>query len=95
MQIDDNWQNILGWSPAEMLADPLIARLHPDDQAAMVAAIHHLHSGGDYISFVGRCRRKDGSYLWLTWHAMPHIGDRLTIDLIVQPCPMSQEAGAC
>jgi PAS domain S-box-containing protein len=57
----------LGHSREELLSQPALALVHPDDQAATLVAHGTLVPGGATISFENRCRRKDGTYRWLSW----------------------------
>jgi PAS domain S-box-containing protein len=63
------WQRMLGWNSTELIAQPFIERIHPDDLDTVVTAVHHLQKGGEQSSFRGRFRRRDGTYVQLHWHA--------------------------
>src|SRR5262249_25530870 len=55
----------------ELLAQPFISFVHPDDQAATQAVMARTTGGSDVLSFDNRYRCRDGSYKWLSWKAAP------------------------
>jgi PAS domain S-box-containing protein len=61
------WTTVLGWSSAELLSEPWLDFLHPDDREATRAARDALGVGQPGLGFTNRCRCKDGSYRWLEW----------------------------
>jgi len=71
--LNPSWTRVLGWSSAEMMAEPLIAFIHPDDREGMRAAEARLGGGQAVVGLVNRCRRKDGTYRWLEWQAAPSV----------------------
>jgi len=61
------WEKTLGYSRAELTADPYLHFIHPDDRERTAAEATKLTTGVDTISFENRYRCKDGSYKWLLW----------------------------
>jgi PAS domain S-box-containing protein len=61
------WTTVLGWSSTELLSQPWLDFLHPDDREATRAARDALGVRQPGLSFTNRCRCKDGSYRWLEW----------------------------
>lgn len=61
------WERVLGYSLAELYAQPFIAFVHPDDREATLAEAAKLGQGADSVSFENRYRCRDGSYRWLVW----------------------------
>src|SRR5438309_7145892 len=64
------WEQLLGWSREELLANPIEDFLHPED----VERTHALmRSGGErpaqLENFTNRYRHRDGSWRWLLWSA--------------------------
>ncbi|MFB2892955.1 PAS domain S-box protein [Aerosakkonemataceae cyanobacterium BLCC-F50] len=63
----------LGYSQAELISQPSIEFVHPDDRSTTLAEIQKLATGASTLYFENRYRAKDGSYLWLSWTASPQI----------------------
>src|SRR5688572_4701924 len=59
----------LGYDGAELISLPLLELLHPDDRAPMAAELARLREGVTLVGYESRCRRKDGSFRWLSWNA--------------------------
>src|SRR5438105_3533339 len=71
------WTRLLGYTDSELLAQPYLELVHPDDRAATVAEADKLSRGHQTVRFHNRYRCKDGSYRWLAWNATPSTGDGL------------------
>jgi len=67
--VSPNFERVLGWTPAEMMARPWIEFVHPDDIAASNLEASQLFSGHETIAFENRYRHKAGSYRWLLWRS--------------------------
>ena len=65
------WEQVLGYSRTELIDQPLLDLLHPDDHDATREAMKSLSQGLSTVSFANRCRAKDGSYRWIQTNAMP------------------------
>ena len=59
----------LGFSIEEILAEPYLQFVHPDDRERTIAEAQKLASGEHTIVFENRYRCKDGSYRWFLWTA--------------------------
>ena len=65
----------LGWSAEEMLARPFIEFVHPDDRGATLREMERLVEAGEpVLNFENRYQHKDGSWLVLSWKAVPQPG---------------------
>jgi PAS domain S-box-containing protein len=59
-----------GYTLEEMLSQPAVNFLHPDDQDRMLAALATLKDGR-LIPFRARYRQQNGEYVWLEWVITP------------------------
>ena len=59
-----------GFTLQELLAEPVVSFVHPDDQARARAAMATMGEG-HMIPFRARYRQKSGSYIWLEWMVTP------------------------
>jgi PAS domain S-box-containing protein len=67
----------LGLTLEELKAQPWIAFVHPQDVEATQAQMEQLGRGVCITRFENRYRRKDGSYKWLSWTAVPFLEEGL------------------
>jgi PAS domain S-box-containing protein len=72
-RLNPAWERTLGFTTAQLLAEPYMNFIHPDDREATAAEAKKVHSGAEVISFENRYRRKDGSHRWLSWTAKPFL----------------------
>jgi PAS domain S-box-containing protein len=70
-RLNPAWEKVLGYNTAELMAQPFVDFVHPDDLASTVAAAQSLSTGTAAVEFENRYRCKDGSYRWLLWNSMP------------------------
>jgi PAS domain S-box-containing protein/putative nucleotidyltransferase with HDIG domain len=71
-RVNPAWQRMLGYSESELLAEPFLAFVHPDDrEATIVEAERQTKAGEEVLHFANRYRHKDGSYRWLEWMSRP------------------------
>jgi PAS domain S-box-containing protein len=61
----------LGWTKEQLLSQPFVDLVHPDDAAATQDEIDKLARGVPTISFVNRFRCADGSWTYLRWNSYP------------------------
>jgi PAS domain S-box-containing protein len=71
------WEGLLGYNMEELLAEPFLHFVHPDDHEKTLAEIKKLVGGDKTISFENRYRCKDGSFKWLLWNAAQATGQQL------------------
>jgi diguanylate cyclase (GGDEF)-like protein/PAS domain S-box-containing protein len=65
--VNGGWTELLGHSREEMLAEPFLRFVHPDDVEKTVAAAAGLTVPSQLVNFENRYRAKDGSWHWLLW----------------------------
>ncbi len=69
LDLNDRFTEVLGYSKEELLAEPFVNFIHPDDVAATTQEVERLAAGEPTIRFRNRYRAKDGSHHWLEWNA--------------------------
>ena len=68
-RLNPAWEKTLGYSIDELLKIPRMDLVHPEDRAATINEIRSLRAGRNTVWFENRYRRKDGTYIWLSWSA--------------------------
>ncbi|HEU5403143.1 MAG TPA: histidine kinase dimerization/phospho-acceptor domain-containing protein, partial [Terriglobales bacterium] len=68
-RVNRAWTDLLGYTTEELLSQPWINLVHPDDRQATVAEATKVFQGYKTMRFRNRCRHKDGSYRWIVWTA--------------------------
>jgi PAS domain S-box-containing protein len=71
-QINPAFEEILGYTKAELFAQSFLNIIHPDDIAPTLAEMDKLSQGVKTIGFENRLRCKNGSYKWLQWNGIPY-----------------------
>lgn len=69
--VNRSWETELGYSSDELLSRPYLDFVHPDDRDSTTQEADGLAGGHPTWTFENRYRRKDGSYVWLSWRATP------------------------
>lgn len=72
LSLNPAWEQTLGFTAAELMAQPYLDLVHPDDRAETLTAAQGLSEGQAIIRFENRYRCKDGSYRWLLWSSRPY-----------------------
>lgn len=70
-RLNPAWRRVLGWTPEDLQARPLLDFVHPEDRPATLAEMDKLATGTTSIFFENRYRCKDDSCKWLQWTAGP------------------------
>jgi PAS domain S-box-containing protein len=65
------WEVLLGYSREELLTQPLMEFVHPDDRDESSARLAGMAGGAPLVDFENRFRRKDGTDRWYSWNAIP------------------------
>jgi PAS domain S-box-containing protein len=72
IRINPAFERLLGFTAAELMAQPYLDFVHPNDRAATLVNAQGLANGEIVVDFENRCRRKNGSYVWVSWNATPY-----------------------
>ena len=75
-RLNKTFQQVLGFTNEELLAQPFINFVHPDDRTSTIAEVEKLQTGKITISFENRYLTKDGSYRWFLWTATPYLQEQ-------------------
>lgn len=70
-RINPAFSRVLGYTVDELTAVPFLSFVHPEDVEATLEQVAKLAGGALTIAFVNRYRRKDDTYIWLSWKAAP------------------------
>jgi PAS domain S-box-containing protein len=68
-RVNQAWTDVLGYTKEELLTQPWINLVHPDDQEATIAEATKVFQGYKTMRFRNRCRSKSGSFRWILWTA--------------------------
>ncbi len=71
-KINAAFESTLGYSKGELLANPFLHFVHPDDVGATIAEMGKLSEGALTLYFENRYRCKNGEYKWLAWKSFPY-----------------------
>jgi PAS domain S-box-containing protein len=69
-RVNPGFTRSFGYSETELLEQPFIAFVHPDDRAATAAELENLVHDQPSHGFEHRFRCKEGGYRWLSWTAV-------------------------
>jgi PAS domain S-box-containing protein len=88
MHLNPAWERTLGWTAEQLMAEPFISFVHPDDVDATLehARVLGAESGTEVVSFENRYRTSSGDFRWINWvgvsdaEAMYFVGRDVTKD---------------
>ncbi len=63
----------LGFTAEEILSQPFLSFVHPDDIERTTALVQAMSEGNEAVNFENRYRHKEGYYIWLSWNVTPMI----------------------
>ena len=67
IQLNGAWERTLGWSREELMAQPFLEFVHPDDREHTIVESERAAAGNAAATFTNRYRTKNGDYRWLEW----------------------------
>jgi PAS domain S-box-containing protein len=74
LNVNPAWSATLGWSPEELAGKSSDWAIHPDDRERARVELVNLLAGKRTQNFETRVLCKNGSYRWLSWHAVSDRG---------------------
>ncbi|WP_408095893.1 PAS domain S-box protein [Peredibacter sp. HCB2-198] len=80
-EINPAFEKTLGYSEHELLSRRFLDFIHPDDVAPTLEVLKALDEGVVIKDFENRYRKKDGSYVWLSWMGHPIPGTDLVYSI--------------
>lgn len=69
VRVNKMFEQVLGWTPDEIVKMQWISLAHPDDIEPTLEAF--TRKGNAILSFFNRYRTKEGDYIWLQWTISP------------------------
>ena len=78
IRVNPAWVETLGYTQEELLSEPYLNFVHPDDREATQAEAAKIAKGLDVIHFENRYRCKDGTYRWLMWNSTAFLEQGIT-----------------
>ncbi|MEI6815065.1 MAG: CHASE3 domain-containing protein [Bacteroidota bacterium] len=70
-RINPAFEDVLGYTQEELFSRPYHEFLHPDDKTKTIEAVRNMNKEGSKLAIENRCIRKDGTFRWLAWKAVP------------------------
>ncbi|MBD1914723.1 MULTISPECIES: PAS domain S-box protein [Cyanophyceae] len=92
--VSPTFEQVLGWTTAEMTTRPWIDFIHPDDVAPSLATAETLLSGGEIMAFENRYRHRDGTYRWLRWRCQLDVEQQVSYGTAVDISALKQSEAA-
>ena len=75
--VNASFAETLGFSEEELISEPFIYFVHPEDRAVTETEMNNLIAGKTTVSFENRYRTKNGDYRWLLWTAKPYSAEAI------------------
>jgi PAS domain S-box-containing protein len=78
VDVNIEFQKVLGYSREELLSKPFVEFVHPEDRAETARVMDQLRSGHDLARFQNRYRCRNGTYRYFDWTCpAPLIGEHV------------------
>ncbi len=74
VSINPAWTATLGWAEDDLIGTTTERLIHPNDRERTRTELANLVAGHKTRRFDNRIQRKDGTYCWLSWRAVPDHG---------------------
>ena len=71
IRVNPAWTNLLGWTEAELVGQPALKIVYPDDHERLKAARAVVRAGGHPDRIEIRYVHKNGSHRWIWWNVFP------------------------
>ncbi|MFH0988775.1 MAG: PAS domain S-box protein [bacterium] len=71
------WPRVLGFSRTDLLGEPFLNFVHPDDRDATRQQFERAARGDEVFSFETRFLCKDGSHRSIKWNATPYVKEQI------------------
>ncbi len=89
--LSPRFETLLGYSQTELLSQPFLSFVHPDDRSLTTAEAEKLATGGKTIGFENRYRCQDGRYRWIAWYCASIPAEQLIYATAVDITERKQE----
>lgn len=76
-RVNPAWERTLGFTRQELMSQPFIEFVHPDDRERTLTQNARVKGGAQALAFENRYLCKDGSYRWLRWNAAPDSAEQV------------------
>ncbi|WPU66913.1 PAS domain S-box protein [Peredibacter starrii] len=80
-EINPAFEKTLGYTEQELLSRKFLELIHPDDLEITKKALKAMDEGHPIKDFENRYRKKDGTYIWLSWMGHPIPGTNLVYSI--------------
>ncbi|MEO6684911.1 MAG: PAS domain S-box protein [Dyadobacter sp.] len=77
-KINPALSELLGYSEKELMDNPIVKFIHPDDKFKVMRDLQMNKNGGGSYHFENRCVTSSGQVKWLAWTSMPATENGLT-----------------
>lgn len=77
IEVNPIWEEKLGYSKEELLSQPYINFVHPEDVENTLKQVENPIQISNLSNFENRYRCRDGNYLWLSWTAVTIVSQKI------------------